>query len=115
MFCAEIPSQNERLCPDKNSFPHPEILRRTRELNEPVCAAYEPNLSKARASEAGKMEPACAPDTVARLLVKLLSDPSPPPRKTVGNFFEARLATTASRFLSRRMVERLQRLIYNLK
>jgi len=92
-----------------------EILRRTRELNEPVCAAYEPNLSKARASEAGKMEQACASETVARLLVKLLSDPSPPPRKTVGNFFEARLATTASRILSRRMVERLQRLIYNLK
>jgi len=43
MFGAEIPSQNERLCPDKNSFPHPEILRRTFELNEPVCAADEPN------------------------------------------------------------------------
>jgi NAD(P)-dependent dehydrogenase (short-subunit alcohol dehydrogenase family) len=92
-----------------------EILRRTQELNDLACAAYEPNLSKARASEAGKMEQACPPELVARLLLKLILQSNPPPRKTVGNFFEARLATTASRFLSRRMVERLQRLIYNLK
>ncbi|NBV85871.1 MAG: SDR family NAD(P)-dependent oxidoreductase [Verrucomicrobia bacterium] len=91
-----------------------EILKRTRELNTPECAHYEPNLSRSRAAEAGKMEEACSPEKVARLVLRLLSDASPPPRVAVGNFFEARLATFASRILSRRTVERLQRLVYKL-
>ena len=91
-----------------------EILKRTRELNTPECAHYEPNLSRSRAAEAGKMEEACSPEKVAKLVLRLLGEGSPPPRVAVGNFFEARLATFASRFLSRRMVERLQRLLYKL-
>ena len=91
-----------------------EILSRTRELNLPECEAYEPNLSRARTAEAGKMKEACSPEKVARLILNLLSHPSPPPRVAVGNFFEARIATFASRLLSRGWVERLQRVIYKL-
>jgi NADP-dependent 3-hydroxy acid dehydrogenase YdfG len=92
-----------------------EILTSTRELQTAECSYYEPNLSRARASEADKMNAACSADKVAHLIAGLFKEPSPPPRKAVGNFFEARFATTMSRFLSRRMVERLQRAIYNLK
>jgi hypothetical protein len=60
------------------------------------------------------MEEACSPEKVAKLVLRLLGDAAPPPRVAVGNFFEARLATFASRLLSRRMVERLQRLVYKL-
>jgi NAD(P)-dependent dehydrogenase (short-subunit alcohol dehydrogenase family) len=91
-----------------------EILNRTRELNQPECEPYEPNLSRSRAAEAGKMKEACSPEKVARLVLELLSCPNPPPRIAVGNFFEARIATFASRMLSRGVVERLQRLIYKL-
>ncbi len=92
-----------------------EILNRTKELNLPECAPYEPMLAHARAAEADKMKAACAPEKVARLIQKLLNAGNPPPRVAVGNFFEARLATTASRLLSRGMVERLQRWMYGLK
>ncbi|RFC44099.1 MAG: short-chain alcohol dehydrogenase family [Verrucomicrobia bacterium] len=91
-----------------------EILRRTRELNTAECDSYEPNLSRSRAAEAGKMEAACLPEKVASLILALLSAGAPPPRVAVGNFFEAKVATLTSRVLSRRMVEKLQRWIYKL-
>ncbi len=91
-----------------------EILKRTREIDVPECSAYEPSLSNCRVAEAVKMKDACTPEKVARLILRLISDASPPPRVAVGNFFEARLATFASRLLSRRMVERLQRWMYGL-
>jgi len=92
-----------------------EILNRTREVSGPGCEAYEPMLGRARASEADKMKEACSPQKVAKLILTLLRKASPSPRYAVGNFFEATLATTASRLLTRAMVERLQRLIYGLR
>ena len=89
-----------------------EILRRTRTLDAP---AYEPNLARARAAEAGKMKHAASPEKVARLILRLLSDPSPPPRVVVGNFFESRVAPLADRLLPRRLIEWAQRRMYDLK
>ena len=92
-----------------------EILRRARLVDVPANACYEPNLSRARAAESGKMKQAASPDKVARLILRLLHDPSPPPRVVVGNLFEGRIAPLADRLLPRRLIEWAQRQLYDLK
>lgn len=91
------------------------MLRRTRELNTGVCAAYEPNLRHARDAEATKDKQSISPDKVARVISRLMRDASPPPHTFVGNFFEARVATLADRLLPRRTIEWAQRRLYDLK
>ena len=92
-----------------------EILRRTRKLDTPLCAAYEPNLGRARAAEARKEGAAISPDRVARLIVSLLDNADPPPRIVVGNAFEGWIAPLGARLLPRRAIEWGQRLVYGLK
>jgi len=92
-----------------------EILRRTRVCATPVCAAYEPNLGRSRAAEARKEDAAIRPEKVARLILRLLDNPNPPPRIVVGNFFESCVAPLAARLLSRRAIEWGQRLTYGLR
>ena len=92
-----------------------EILHRSRLVDSAVNASYEPNLSRARAAELGKMKQAASPEKVARLILSLLHDPSPPPRVLVGNWFESRIAPLADRLLPRRLIEWSQRLLYDLK
>jgi NAD(P)-dependent dehydrogenase (short-subunit alcohol dehydrogenase family) len=91
------------------------ILRRTRACDAPECSAYQPNLDRSRAAEAKKAGGAIQPEKVARLLVRLLDDPNPPPRINIGNRFEAVIAPLAARLLPRRVIEWGQRKTYNLK
>lgn len=92
-----------------------EILRRTRTVAAPECAAYEPNLGRSRAAEAQKEGAAIRPEKVARLLVRLLDNPNPPSRIVVGNFFESCVAPLAARLLPRCAIEWGQRMTYGLQ
>ena len=91
------------------------ILRRTSNLDTPLCAAYQPNLDRARAAEAEKEGAAISPDRVARLILRLLDTPSPPPRVVIGNTFESWIAPLGARLLPRRAIEWAQRLTYGLR
>lgn len=92
-----------------------EIQRRTRNLDNPQCAAYEPNLGRARGSEENRSLHAPGPEIVAQLILRLMSSQSPAPILNVGSFLEARILPTLSRLVSRRLVQWGQRLMYRLK
>jgi len=92
-----------------------EILRRTRNVETAVCAAYEPNLSRARIAESKKEGAAIDVQRVAALVLKLLDAPSPPPRVVIGNAFEQWIAPLGARLLPRRAIEWGQRLTYDLR
>ena len=49
------------------------------------------------------MKKAPSPELVAQRILKLIGDPNPPPRVTVGDFFQARLAPLAFRLLPQRV------------
>ena len=51
----------------------------------------------------------------AKLILRLLHDPPPPPRIVVGNAFETYVAPVAARTLPRRLIEWGQRLMYGLR
>lgn len=92
-----------------------EIQRRTRNLAAPECEAYEPNLSRSREAEEEKYHTAPGPEKIARIVVRLMMDPSPPPVLAAGRFSEARLAPLLARLVPSRAVEWAQRCLYGLK
>ncbi|MFN7982472.1 MAG: SDR family NAD(P)-dependent oxidoreductase [Vicinamibacterales bacterium] len=92
-----------------------EILRRTRNMDTAVSAAYEPNLSRARTAESTKEAAAIDAERVAALILKLLVTASPPPRMVIGNTFEQWIAPLGARLLPRRAIEWGQRLTYDLR
>jgi NAD(P)-dependent dehydrogenase (short-subunit alcohol dehydrogenase family) len=91
------------------------ILRRSRISDAPECAPYQPNLDRARKAEVMKERGGIRPERVARLFVRLLDDPNPPPRIFIGNSFEAQVAPLGARLVPRRVIEWGQRKTYNLK
>lgn len=92
-----------------------EIQKRTRYINTPVCEAYEPNLDRARHAEDDKFNSAPSPDILAKAVLRLLNDNSPPPTIAVGSFFEARVAPLLNRILPRRWLHWGMRKMYKLK
>jgi NAD(P)-dependent dehydrogenase (short-subunit alcohol dehydrogenase family) len=49
------------------------------------------------------MKKAPGPELVAQRILKLIDDPNPPPRVTVGDSFQARIAPLAFRFMPQRL------------
>ena len=64
---------------------------------------YLEKLKKAWRVADRNMKEAPSPELVAQRIAKLIDDPNPPPRVTVGDTFQARIAPLVFRFLPQRM------------
>jgi short-subunit dehydrogenase len=78
------------------------------EFNESVIVsgnseAYDPKIGKTWKVVERNMKDAPGPDLVARQVLRLIQMTEPPPRLTVGNIFESKIAPLIFRFLPQRV------------
>jgi len=64
---------------------------------------YEAKLAKTWEAVDRNMKAAPGPELVARRLIKLIDQPNPPPRVTVGDTFQSKIAPLIFRFLPQRL------------
>ena len=64
---------------------------------------YDARVAKTWGAVEKNMRAAPPPDLVARRLLKLIDDVNPPPRVTVGDAFQTKIATLINRFLPQRV------------
>jgi NAD(P)-dependent dehydrogenase (short-subunit alcohol dehydrogenase family) len=82
--------------------------------NEPGDSRYLEKLKQAWRVADRNMKAAPSPELVAQRIAKLIDDPNPPPRVTVGDIFQARIAPLIFRFLPQRMRLRALRKYYGI-
>lgn len=75
---------------------------------------YLPKLRRAWGVADRNMKTAPSPELVAQRIAKLIDDPNPPPRVTVGGPFQARMAPLAFRFMPQRLRVWILRKYYRL-
>lgn len=71
--------------------------------NESGDSRYLAKLQRAWHVADRNMKKAPGPELVAQRILKLIDDPNPPPRVTVGDSFQARIAPLAFRFMPQRL------------
>jgi NAD(P)-dependent dehydrogenase (short-subunit alcohol dehydrogenase family) len=65
--------------------------------------ATDPRVARAWEVVNRNMQKAPSPELVARRVLRLIESPTPPPRETVGDLFQSRLAPLIFRFLPQRV------------